>query len=96
MEITDEMVQMFIEILRKLERSTERQVDREIVRDFKQVNGKPQILYRVACAAIKEPDGKVADVIFKCVKEEVFRDIVVEYESDTNQGYHEESCKNIL
>ncbi len=84
MEITDEMVQMFIEILRKLERSTEKQVDREIVRDFKQVNGKPQILYRVACAAIEEPDGKVADVIFKCVKEEVFRDIVVEYESDTN------------
>lgn len=49
-EIIDDIVQMFLLLLRKLERQTEKQIDREILRDFKLVEGKNQILYRIAQA----------------------------------------------
>ncbi|MGI8469938.1 MAG: hypothetical protein ACR2N3_15975, partial [Pyrinomonadaceae bacterium] len=45
-----DIVQMFLLLLRKLERQTEKQIDREILRDFKLVEGKNQILYRIAQA----------------------------------------------
>lgn len=80
-EITDNLGQMFLEILQKLERGSEKEVDKEIVGDFKRVDGKPQILYRVACAVTENPSGSVSDVVFKCVKEEVFQNIIVEHES---------------
>lgn len=83
-EITDNLGQMFIEILQKLERNSEQEVDKEIVREFKKVNGKPQILYRVACAVLENPAGSVSDVVFTTVKEEVFQDIVIEHESGEN------------
>lgn len=80
-EITDNLGQMFLEILQKLERGSEKEVDKEIIGDFKRVDGKPQILYRVACAVTENPNGNVSDVVFKCVKEDVFQDIIVEHES---------------
>ena len=80
-EVTDDLAQMFIGILQKLERKSEKEVDQEIVRDFKKVDGKPQILYRVACAVTENPNGNVEDVVFTTVKEEVFQNIIVEHES---------------
>jgi TnpA family transposase len=80
-EITDNLGQMFLTILQKLERGSEKEVDKEVVRDFKRVDGKPQILYRVACAVTENPSGSVSDVIFTTVKEEVFQNIIVEHET---------------
>lgn len=80
-EIIDSLGQMFIEILQKLHRNSEKEVDKEIVQEFKKVNGKPQILYRVACAVTNNPDGSVAEVVFTTVKEEVFQNIVIEHEA---------------
>ena len=80
-EIIDDIVQMFLLLLRKLERQTEKQIDREILRDFKLVEGKNQILYRIAKAVVAEPNGTISTVIFPSVKEETFRDLVVEAES---------------
>ena len=80
-EIIDDIVQMFLLLLRKLERQTEKQIDREILRDFKLVEGKNQILYRIAKAVVAEPNGTISTVIFPSVNEETFRDLVVEAES---------------
>ena len=80
-EIIDNLGQMFIEILQKLERSSEKEVDKEVVQEFKKVDGKPQILYRVACAVTKNPSGSVSEVVFTTVKEEVFQNIVIEHQT---------------
>lgn len=80
-EIIDDIVQMFLLLLRKLDRQTEKQIEREILRDFKLVEGKNQILYRIAKAVIAEPNGAINEVIFPTVKEETFRDLVMEAES---------------
>ena len=77
----DDMVQMFLLLLRKLDRQTEKQIEREILRDFKLVEGKNQILYRIAKAVMAQPNGTVNEVIFPTVKEETFRDLVIEAES---------------
>ncbi len=81
-EIIDDIVQMLLLLLRKLDRQTEKQIERESLRDFKLVEGKHQILYRVAKAVIADPNGTVNEVIFPMVKEETFRDLVIEAESN--------------
>jgi hypothetical protein len=50
---------------------SEKQIHREFLADLKRVDGKLQILSRVAEAVVEKPDGIVREVIFSRVKEEV-------------------------
>jgi hypothetical protein len=84
-EVTDDVTRMMIEIVHRLDSKTEQQLDRELLRDIKKVEGKVQILFRVAEAVIEEPDGKIRDVIFSRVKEEVFQNLVAEFKSSGPQ-----------
>lgn len=84
-EVTDDVTRMTIEIIHRLDSKTEQQLDRELLRDIKKVGGKVQILFRVAEAVTEKPDGKVRDVIFSRVKEEVFRNLVAEFKASGPQ-----------
>lgn len=84
-EVTDDVTRMTIEIIHRLDSKTEQQLDRELLRDIKKVEGKVQILFRVAEAVTEKPDGKVRDVIFSRVKEEVFRSLVAEFKTSGPQ-----------
>ncbi len=84
-EVTDDATRMMMEMIHRIESLTERQLEREILQDVTRVEGKVQILFRVAEAVVEKPDGKVSEVIFPRVKEEVFQNLVTEFKTSGPQ-----------
>ena len=79
MEVTDDITRMAIDLIHRLDTRSEKQIHREFLADLKRVDGKMQILSRVAEAVVEQPDGIVREVIFSQVKEETFHDLVTEF-----------------
>lgn len=67
-EVTDDMTRMMLELIRKIDTLTERQLDRELLHDIKRVEGKMQILFRIAEAVVEDPEGTVREVSFHASK----------------------------
>jgi hypothetical protein len=63
-EITDNLVDLSIQIVQKLDTKAERQVTEQLTKDFKRVEGKEQLLYRIVCAVFENPDSCVKDIIY--------------------------------
>jgi Tn3 transposase DDE domain/Domain of unknown function (DUF4158) len=78
-EVTDDVVRMLVEIIQRLDRRSDHQLYRELLQDLKRVEGKIQILYRVAEVVTTTPDGRIREVLFPVVKEETFHQLTVEY-----------------
>jgi hypothetical protein len=79
MEVTDDITRMAIDLIHRLDTRSGKQIHREFLADLKRVDGKMQILSRVAEAVVEQPDGIVREVIFSQVKEETFHDLVTEF-----------------
>jgi Tn3 transposase DDE domain/Domain of unknown function (DUF4158) len=79
MEVTDDATRMAIDLIHRLDTRSEKQIHRELLADLERVEGKMQILSRVAEAVVEHPDGIVREVIFPQVKEETFRHLVAEF-----------------
>jgi len=77
-EITDNLVELFIQIVHRIGARAERKVKKEFLRDFRKVNEKTNVLFRLAEKAVEQPDGIVRDVLFPVVSEDTLRDIVKE------------------
>ncbi len=84
-EVTDAVTRMMLELIRKIDTLTERQLDRDLLHDIKRVEGKLQILFRIAEAVVEEPDGTVREVLFPRVKEETFQHLVTEFKTSGPQ-----------
>jgi TnpA family transposase len=80
-EVVDDITRMTIELIHKIDSLTEKQVNRELLHEIKRVEGKVQILFRVAEAVTEQPDGTVREVIFPIVKEDVFTNLVAEFKT---------------
>jgi hypothetical protein len=80
-EITDSLVQMLFQITHGVDKHAENRVVKEYVADIKRVRGKPELLFRIANAALDNPDGTVRDVIFPVVGEQTLKDLVAEFKS---------------
>jgi hypothetical protein len=78
MEVTDDVVRVLLEVIRRVETQTEKHLHKELLRDIKRVAGKVQLLFRVAEAVTEEPDGTIRAVLFPRVSETTFRDLVTE------------------
>lgn len=66
-EITDSLVDLFIQLVLKINTRAERKVEKELGAELKNVRGKEAMLLRVAEAALSEPSGTVRRVIFPVV-----------------------------
>ncbi|HEX2242791.1 MAG TPA: DUF4158 domain-containing protein, partial [Gammaproteobacteria bacterium] len=84
-EVTDDIARMMLELIHKIERQTEKQLNRELLQDLTRVEGKLQILFRIAEAVVEKPEGTVREVIFPRVKEEVFRNLLTEFKASGPQ-----------
>ncbi|MBV9490864.1 MAG: Tn3 family transposase, partial [Verrucomicrobia bacterium] len=82
MEVTDDVTRMAMELIQRLDTRSEKQIHQEFLADLKRVDGKLQILSRVAEAVVEKPDGIVREVIFPQVKEEIFHQLVTEFRAD--------------
>ena len=78
LEVTDAVVRMMLEIIRRLETQTEKQLHRALLQDITRVAGKVQRLFRVAEAVVEAPDGTIREVLFPRVGEATFRELVAE------------------
>ena len=85
MEVTDDVVRMLLEMIRRIERQTEKHLHRELLRDIKPVTGKVRILFQVAEAVVEAPDGTIREVPFPRVREETFRELGAETEASGPQ-----------
>ena len=63
-EIIDGLVDLLIQIVHKLSVGAERKLVKEFVGGFRRVHDKNALLYRIAEAALENPDGRVRDVIY--------------------------------
>ncbi|WP_160692552.1 Tn3 family transposase [Clostridium sp. C2-6-12] len=80
-EITDNLIELLIQIIHRIGVRAERRVEKEFINDFRRVNGKTNILFQIADAALNNPDGIVKQVLFPVVNETTLSNIVKEFKN---------------
>ena len=88
-EVTDGLVEVLIQIVHKIGARSEKKIERVLLEDFKKVSGKHGLLFRVAEAALGNPDGLVREVVFPVVGEETLSKVVKEAKN-TGAAYQEQ------
>jgi len=79
--ITDMLVDLFIDMVHRINAKAERRVSNVLLDDLKRVTGKTNMLYRIATAAIANPSGTVCDVVFPVVGEATLQALVKEWKA---------------
>ncbi|MGD9153744.1 MAG: Tn3 family transposase [Gammaproteobacteria bacterium] len=80
-EITDNLIELIIQTIHKISAKAEKRVVREFIADIQKINGKTNILYKVAVASLNHPKDAVENVIYPVAGEQTLRDIVKEYKA---------------
>ena len=80
-EIIDGLADLLIRLVHKIGTKAEKKVVTELLGDIKAVHGKTRLLYKLANAALGNPDGMVKDVVFSAVDEETLEALVKEYQT---------------
>jgi len=86
-ELTDNLVETLVQTIERIDTTAQRRVEQELLADFRRVTGMTGLLFRVAEASVKRPDGTVREVVFPAVGgEQVLHELVKEYKA-TGPGY---------
>ncbi len=80
-EIIDGLADLLIQLVHKIGTKAEKRVVQELLGDIQAVHGKSRILYKLADAALGNPDGLVKHVLFSVVNEETLEALVKEYQA---------------
>lgn len=89
-EITDQLVDLFIRVLKDIRLRAEHREERELFADFVRVGGKQQLLFRLAQAMWDNPDGIISEVLYPLVGNERLRLLV---EEAKNKGSYRRSVQ---
>jgi len=84
-EVIDNIVRMFVDLIHRIDVRAEKQRDNELLKDLIRVEGKNQVLFRLAEVIMKNPDGTIREVIFPVVKPETFHNLIAEKEASGPQ-----------
>ena len=87
-EITDHLIELLINIIKRIGTRAERRINKELVVDFQEVTGKTNILFRIAEVAVASPEGIIEQVIYPVVSQKTLRDLVAEYKA-TGTAYRQ-------
>ena len=77
-EIIDGLVELLIQIVHKIQVNSEKKVIKELVNSVREVSGKKAMLFKIAEAAIGNPNGTIREVLFPLVGEKVLYDLIKE------------------
>lgn len=77
-EITDALVELLIGLIHKINARAEKKVERELTADLRRVRGKESILFRMAEAALEQPEETVRKALYPVVAEKTLRELVAE------------------
>ncbi|MBF0374933.1 MAG: Tn3 family transposase [Alphaproteobacteria bacterium] len=77
-EIVDGLIELLLQVTHRITVRAERRIVEDLLEDVQQVHGKTRILFRIAAAALENPDGAVRDVIFPVADEAICQNLVRE------------------
>lgn len=80
-EITDTLVELLISTVHRINARAEVRVTNELIKEFKRVTGKENLLFRVAEATVDSGDKLVRDVVYPVASQQVLRDLVAEFKT---------------
>ncbi len=80
MEVTDSIVNIFIYLIRRIDKKADQSLEKKLIKNIQSVYGKQEILYKMAKAATQYPQAPVEDTVFPVVGEDVLYRIIEEYE----------------
>jgi len=81
-EIIDGLIDLLIQTVHKIGTKAENKVERELLEDIRRVHGKANVLFRLAEAAVEQPDGVVKNVLYPVVGLQTLQDLVKEYKAN--------------
>ncbi len=84
-EITDSLVDLFVDLVRVINTRAERRVDRAHIAEFRRVSNKEDVLFKLAQAAVDHPDEKVRAALYPVVGEETLRNLAAEAKATQSQ-----------
>lgn len=87
-EIIDTLIDLLIQVIHKIGTRAENKVEQELLSDFRRVQGKTSVLFKLAEAAIDEPDGVIKDVLYPVVGIETLKNLVKEFKA-SGSTYHQ-------
>ncbi|MFD7746582.1 DUF4158 domain-containing protein [Streptomyces sp. NPDC059698] len=93
-EITDSLVELFIQLVQRINTRAEKKVEGEFTKDLKRVRGKEGILLRLAEAAVAEPGGTVRKVIFPVAGESTLKALAAE--AAANEARYRARVRTVL
>lgn len=79
--ITDTLVDLLVDTVHRINARADRRVSNVLLDDLQRVNGKTNMLYRIATAALTNPTGAVCDVVFPVVGEATLQALVKEWKA---------------
>lgn len=85
--LTDDVADLFIKLIHNMKSSAEVHVNKKIISDVKKVNGKFDILFLIAEAALENPKGVIEDEIYPLVNQETLKKLVIELKNKGNRWY---------
>ncbi len=80
-QVTDNLVRLLIQIIHRMNTRAETKVKKTVIEEVVRVSGKQQLLYKMAAAALTDPDGSVREVIFSVVDEAMLHRLVKEFKA---------------
>ena len=80
-EITDSLVNLFIQLVHRTNARAERRVEKELLEDLRKVAGKTNLLFRMAEAAVENPDQTIREALYPVVDEQTLKDLVREFKN---------------
>lgn len=78
-ELTDNLVDLLIQIVHKIDAHAERKATAEMIQDLGRIHGKERVLGRIATAAISEPDRTVREVVYPVADEALLTRLAKDY-----------------
>ena len=81
-EITDNVIELLIQIVHRIDTRAQSRVVEELMSDLKRVSGKTRLLFRIAEVSLANPKGIVEAVIYPVVSEQTLRNLVQEAQSE--------------
>ncbi|MDQ2808198.1 MAG: Tn3 family transposase [Chloroflexota bacterium] len=87
-EITDNLVDLLIDLVHNLGVRAEKKVTRQILASYRKVEGKQALFAHLAEAAVAQPKGIVEEVLFPVVSEATLRNIIQEYKTGSSYQEH--------
>lgn len=78
-EIIDGLIDLLLQLIHKIGVRAETKVERELLEDIRRVHSKTHVLFRLAEAAVDQPEGVIKDVVYPVVGLQTLQDLVKEY-----------------